>query len=289
MKHGFSFYEKTRGISLIEILIALLVTNILYLTVATFWSAQRKTVMNETKKTQQLEKEQLVMHLLGKPLRMAGYVGCRTLYDQTIVNGTEDTTPIKGFSKNTAPFHIKVKATNTSDILFIRTASFPAATLLKAAQQYDDEVLTAKLDVSVGERIVISDCSTAEVAVVRAIRKKDVGTVLQLTQALTGSYLAHSMISTLNENYFYLGETKRKDEKGKSVISLYKHAATGQAHELIEGIAALNFTFSTEKAGIPRYVQADRIKDWLDVNKVKIQIQTERGLFSTEIALRNAQ
>lgn len=74
---------------------------------------------------------------------------------------------------------------------------------------------------------------------------------------------------------YFIGDTGRKNKKGKSILALYQKPFKGRREELVSHIANMKIQYgitSTNKKEITHYVSAEAVKDWRLVRAVDVSL-----------------
>jgi Tfp pilus assembly protein PilW len=265
-----------KGFSLIEIIIAIAILMTITLTISEFIPIQNQMASLNIKATQQNTNEQIALNLMIPAIRKTGYLGCQSAF-----NPSTSILPLKGFDTNTGfPKEIKNKIGNQSEALLLNQFAIPQYQI-SVPENATHLNVSKNFVVNAGEEIIITDCINYDNVHVKSIQ----GGVLYFEsgEKIINQYQT-AFIATSQSAYFYQGKTDRKDKNGEPIYALYRQPLSGSRQELIEGIQSLKFEYVLDND----FIKANQISDWKKVKRVKIIIQMQDQLFSTEVALRNA-
>lgn len=90
MPNNIQPFTNDRGLSLIEVMVALAVSSILLLGVATVYTASKRSYQTNDELAGLQENARFALHTLARNVRMAGYTGCRKLDSTGLVNNIDD-------------------------------------------------------------------------------------------------------------------------------------------------------------------------------------------------------
>ena len=252
--------KKYIGFSLIELMLALIISTLVFSVLLTVYISAKKNFIFQTSLNTIQENARLSIEILTTEIRKAGYIGCGKL--------TADF-PLK----NTTAYLIndKNKIMIRPHDLTVRHASTQHANVIH--QTLSAVSVTRNPDFSVNDILIISNCMMAEIFIVKEIIIfKDQQKIIS-TQPLTMLFSENSEVSKLEINTYYVDKTNRVMRNGDSVYALYIRDIYGRKTELIEGISAVNIQM--EKNGVD----------------MKISVSSLSGLiktWSSYVSLRNS-
>ncbi|MDQ8039733.1 MAG: PilW family protein [Rickettsiella sp.] len=257
--------QKAHGHTLLELLIAL--------ALALFLSSILLCIFLQCKKTyditQRLNNVQTNAHIafnaLSRDIRMAGLIGCVRLVDFSPLNSkiTPDTSLIvwhEGYSSVKFPLPILSRAIPHSDIILIQSLD-PNTILVKFAKGKHISLLGWPSFASKGE-LLISDCQHAEV-------------FQWVNISLKYTYQDGSEVGFLNKIIYYIGDTGRQTQKGRSIYALYRrnlNKSLNNPVELVEGIEKMSIRLGVKKGRHLIYIMPDQVKKWSDVRSLEINL-----------------
>lgn len=282
------------GLTMVELLVALAVG--LFLTAGIIQlmanSNQASRSVNASSFVQ--ENARFALATLAHDIRMAGFLGCRSLSDEGLVvrsspSGLADfvadvptdgagrpLAALVGYVRDDAPSWVPSSIDPVADSTLIQTLSAQGTgTLLAAAQAsaVGELVLAGNPDgLKARDVAVITDCESADIFTVTGVT----GNTIQHT-GLGRSYLAGARVFPLIANGYVIG--KRANSPCAEQSCLYKvplgrRDASGGRIAAQDLVAAedLKLRFGIVDGGVVSYEEADGVADWSAVQAVRIGI-----------------
>ena len=308
MKPGMTHNKKMRGMSLVELMVALTVGLIILAAVSTLFVSSKKTYTTQDRLARLQENARFAMQFIMRDLRLAGYYGCLdTINSQTVhstLNSTtfpyDTQTPIEGLNNvsgsASTPTGTWYPSTNTTmpsgiilgtDAVTIRMMDPSTKIELRAdmPQPSAELKVSSVAGVSDSDILMISDCSSADLFQVTATNgtsltiqhNSGIGTPGNKTGKpgeLSKSYAPPSKVMKFVTRRYYI-----KDNPN-GIPSLYRDDNYGAATELVEGIESLKVTYGKDTNGdkVPNvYLKAgdaglQSAADWSSVVSVRFGI-----------------
>lgn len=78
-------------------------------------------------------------------------------------------------------------------------------------------------------------------------------------------------LSVLHSTIYYVGDTQRKNAKGRLIYALYSTDLNGRTLELVEGVEKIEIFFGSFTEGALDYQKAQEISDWSAIVSVRIK------------------
>lgn len=270
--------SQQRGISLIELLIAILLSALLITGIFTIYLSNKKSYQFNEALARIQENGRIGFEYLSRDTRMAGYCGCGRLADVLPANANFSILNSvvgwhNGVSSSSVPFPL-LDPVAEGDVLLLQEAAPEGVN----AQIIDKNTLTIKesADFKVGDSILISNCTHASVARVVSVSQEKTGETLKITPNLTvlKSYKKYAEVNQLLKLVYYVADTGRKNSAGAAIYALYRHDLTGPTtipSELIEGVDKMQIGYALKNAPSIVYT-ADEVPDWSTVGSVQIAL-----------------
>jgi type IV pilus assembly protein PilW len=301
--------RKQRGMTLIEVMIAITISAILLSGVVSIYVSTRKSNKLNTGLARVQENLRFVGEMMAQDIRMAGYVGCRggsmtnALTDITTPYFNIDT-PLQGFEGNTStssfPTEYQSDATVGSDSLIVLRGDNKDF----AIASHNPSSATIHLQNTNGyikenDIVIVTDCFHSAVFQVtnanpgvNARINHNTGAVSQgpgncwkklgppgnprpacsASNGLNYTYAGDGKIIKLISTAYYIGPSS-----SGVTSSLYRRrvdqGVLQPAEELFEGIENMQILYGEDSSGntlANRYVSADNVSDWNDVVSVRI-------------------
>lgn len=272
-----------RGLTLVELLVALALGLIVLLGVVYVFSGARASHRHQESYSAIQESGRIALEIVSRDVRMAGYTGCGNVAFMDHASGPS-VPPVPG----AWVFNNDVVITGTdggagSDDLTIVRGSNEQTTVV-ATPALNQITLTsvaaleANAALAAGDPLLVSDCSFTEVAVVQAVA----GNVVTLQADLSRAVRAGSPVMRLERVRF------NRDANGQLLRNGVAIVSGVQNFQVLYGIMTPASQRSAERyvvAGDPVFVPAN-------VVSVKLRIDVADGniparSFNTTLALRN--
>lgn len=306
MKSSYQHMVRTRGFSLVELMVALTIGLIILGAVSALFVNSKKTYTTQDSMARLQENARFAMQFLTKDLRLAGYYGCisdiapDSVYS-TLNNSTafayNALVPLEGLNNATGPWYPSASTTLPTgivpgtDALAIRVADSGSAITLTNEMSNNTDVLTVNSvsGISVGNIIMVSDCSSTDIMNVTAVDPTDLeishatgaGDPSNSTQSLSKVYSPSTgaggtrVMKLWTRQYFI-----RTGASGNP--ALFRQDNNNAADELVDGIENLQILYGEYTASPPDpnkanwvpsiYRNATAVSDWSKVVSVRIGI-----------------
>lgn len=278
---------KQRGLSLIELMIAITLGLILLTGVMQMFLSSRQVFSSQQAISRIQETGRLAMEFMSRDIRMAGFVGCASRDPKAVTDVAVGGT---GFHKDYAigfqaldevPAGVNLSSEPVGDILVIRNAIGPALPLSANNLTTTIKVRSSTLEndcsgaVCRNRPAVVSDCNKSRIFTPTDL-SLDAG-VLTLTHA-AWSDGADTNLKTFGTDAEVMGI--RTIVYYVANNSLWQwDSSISQAHELLEGVENIAVTYGvdTNNDNIPNdYVNLSEIDDsadgWQKVKSVRIEL-----------------
>lgn len=278
------------GLSLIELMIAILIGAIVIAAVIQIFLGVRETYQVQEAKSRMQENGRFAVQILSRNLMEAGYYGCATrtgIIANNTLNNSNDyrwdfTTGIEGLeatgpdtwspaldSSITSPL-------SGSDILTVRGSQEP--TYLVSAHGGGDIQIETNNGLDNGDIVMVTDCENAAVFQITSANPDGSG----ILSNGTGSGSPGNSISTLGRDYvggwvnpvastsYYIRDPNRGGPP-----SLYRRISGNNAEELVEGVEAMQVLYGEDTnadGSADTYRNANAVVDWQAVVSVQFEL-----------------
>ncbi len=293
---------RQRGFGLVELMISITLGLVLSAAVIQVFIAARASTDLQDALSQTQENARFAMRYVGKEIRMAGYMGCRSLGTIPVNNIALPATEVD-FSLATAVIADNdVDGTNAynavagTDILHIKRGSDEAIRLTGnlAPNNANVQVEDNSAGFAQGDYVLITDCLSADIfRIVNSPKEPGEGTAtfthakggLNSDNKLSKIYGADAEIFALETLHFYVRDTGRVSARGDAINSLYAEqrlvgssGVMSSAIELVEGVEDMQLQFGVDTdvaadRAVDQYLSADAVTDWGRVLSVRITLQ----------------
>lgn len=289
---------KQRGLSLVELMIAIALGMVLMLGVMQMFISSRVVFSTQQGMSRIQETGRLAIEFLSRDIRMAAYYGCyrpregegTELRNKTVAIGglhRDFDEGIRGYDsaddiaigKDTAlgPSIELLPEANTANIVVVRSANEAGLPINKANDAtklyaYSDQSIVDNCinGICVNGAAVVNDCGAASVMKVTALAKA--GTNITITHQnnwdasnVLDEYI-NGEIMPMNTNVYFIA-------KGQSgAPTLWQKTNTDNAIELLEGVEQMRITYATSDDSNYKLASAINAADWSKVNSVRLEI-----------------
>lgn len=282
--------KKNRGLSLIELMVAMILTLILVSGVITIFISNKATYLTQDGLSRVQESGRFGLTFLSESIRWAGYSGCGNL-DSTNVHIQADPPPAGGFSLAGALVGYEGGAgwTNPTtithvagtDVFNIKGLDPGSLTLVgnMATDNANIQVGSNPDNYQAGDILMITDCQDADVFCAGTVSQSG-GTVTiphpsscNLTPMLSKAYQDDAMVARFMDITFFIGVNPSGNP------SLYR-VANGVTQELVEGIRDMQITYGVDTIDdddwvVDDYRPANTVADWAQVRSVRLGLIAE--------------
>ncbi len=308
-----------KGVSLVEIMIALTVSMFIMLGIFQVFVgiSASGNLSNALARVQ--ETGRFTLDYFARDFRLIGYQGCIDTEEVGVNIQADDsptnsiqTTELQGFRivgdgswspAQPAEFDAvgaMAALTTVSDILYVQHAAAGVSEVAvgsNSANAADGTVtlVNNNYGFAQGDLLIITDCSKADLFEVTNLA----GLVLQHSAAandaaaFSGTYAAGSRVMEFIAKAFYVQNTGRTNASGDAVSGLYQYdvlAAANQEQEIIEGVERMVIEYGQElSSGNVRYVNIlDGSLDLDEVDRLRVSVlvaSTERALSQDDTSI----
>lgn len=285
-------WRSNRGLSLVELMIALLLGLLLSAAVLQIFISSKNTYLMQESMARLQENGRFVVSYMANDIRMAGYMGCANI-DRVPVNNIgqanggglavpvfDSNTVIVG-SDNVAGGNVWGAVAGT-DTLVVQRVNSGGMVLTgnMTAQNANIQVVDNGLNVAAGDILFITDCINADIfrattvsngsGKVTIAHANNVNTSNNLSKA----YGSDAEVLVFESVAYFVRDTGRKTPNGDAIRSLYVQrqagstAAGAAAYELVEGVQDLQLEFGVDTGNdslADGYLTANNVTNWAKV------------------------
>ena len=300
---------RIRGFSLVELMVALTIGLIILSSVSMLFVSSKKTYTTQDRLARLQENARFAMHFIIKDLRVAGYYGCIDDINADSVNNTLNNStsfaydaqiPLEGLNNATGTWYPSGSTTLPSgiasgtDAITIRMADtnspaylnqeMPNTSAVLKLNTYTDPVTNTPY-FNVGDIIMVSDCTSADIMQVTQVNTTDphlvhnsgVGSPGNSTQTLSKAYSPSGngtrVMKFMTRQYFIATGASGNP-------ALFGQDNTATPVELVDGIESLQVLYGkdTDSDRMPNvYLKAgaaglQSATDWSSVVSIRIGI-----------------
>ena len=282
---GLLNWAKQRGLSLVEVMVALVISLVLLAGVVQIFGANKQTYRLADALSSMQENARFAVEVLTQDIRMAGFQGCAPpgQINPHIAASLSPTnnltqTALQGFAASgeawspALPF-TDAQMVNNSDVIAIQRGSNNPAPLLAAMNGTTGDLILASNQDGIDENnlALVSSCASADIFRVSAIS----GNILKHTDALSATYPAHAQAMRFTSHFYAVRDSGRRNAAGQRILSLYRWdtaSLTPMAAELVEGVDNFQVRYGEVVGDNIRYTTASNITNMAKVTSVKIAL-----------------
>lgn len=267
MKLKYFRYKQNKGMSLIELLIAMLIGMMLMLGAVTLFSNNKRVYREQNSMGRLQENARFAMEILIKDIRMAGYAGCAdnisnvnnnlnnsgnddNLYSfQNAIEGSESAANWQPSNSNDQVANI-ASGTDALTIRYLKPSGItmvsPYMTVSSATVHVNTGNGLAKDDI-----VAVTDCSNADIFGITNTNPDTSGSVVHNTGTGTPGNAIKPLSKTYGDDAQFLKLVSRRyyiaDLDGDGVSGLYRQEnAETTGTELIEGVERMEILYGVD-------------------------------------------
>lgn len=260
--------SQPQGFSLIEVLLALVLSMVVMNGVLMMWLSLKNTGRTQEEVAQWQENGRLLSHILSRDLRVAGFIGCGHLSrDFPVLNHTHNSAFNLSLNNSLQGYE--------GDAVGVYYLALTPVVSLQADTHYNQLITGEKPVLKKGDVLLISTCSHAEIfqlAQVQTLSKQH-QQILTPTENLNYLYTPTDQLGFLIKNTYFIANTGRKDNFNHPITALYVEEISGKNREILPNIASMKIFYALQTGASPTYLSAAQIsanQNWSLVKQVKI-------------------
>ncbi len=294
-----------RGFSLVELMVALVISLILLGGVIKIYESSKQAYRAQDSQARLQENGRFAMYFLAKDIRMAGYMGCNRISQinpNPIANNPPMTplftaeTVIGGYDGGTWPASFPAKPANLAvgtDAILVRHASSTSVSLTgkMSVDSANIQVGSNPGNYQAGDILFITDCSNADIFRATSV-SNGTGGIITIAHAsnqntspqLSKAYKTDAQVMAFEYSLYYIRTTATP-----GVDALYRVTANSGPEELVDGVRNMQFLYGRDMTGdgaVNEYDTATKINgaaDWSAVVSVRVSLLlVSQGNFLTQ-------
>lgn len=289
---------QTRGFSLVELMIAMLLGLFLTAGVLYIFSYNKTTYRVQEGLARVQETGRFLQYYLTRQIRMAGFTGCIGVNNLEVNNLVDSPTEdmaldnemaVKGYEGASSSWSPSlptalggVTVLPGTDVITLRFAD-PLTMKLQVPMQNPNNplVVSNRYGIEGGDIIIVTDCEIADM--VMAGGNSNAAAITHTvanntTNDLSKVYTEEATIAKFRSYHFYIKDTGRTTITGLPIHSLYQMDVLGNEEELAEGVEDMQLLYgydSNSDGTADTYVDAatiDASNNWPNVKSVRLNI-----------------
>jgi type IV pilus assembly protein PilW len=267
-----------KGISLLELLIALAISSLVLMGVVTSWLSAKKIFTTQAELIALQDNMRIVNALLKQRIGMSGYAGCRKLSEVALIDhakfGFSFANSLVGFDAAHCPKYLRSSVIPHTDGIVVQAADGDITELTADAARGSSIIkVVANPATEDNMELLISDCVNAELFVAQNYES---GSIKAKTKLAYSYHRSDAEVERVVETAFFVSDTGRTDDRGAPIYALYQVINQGNKQELIPGVAGMSMMYGlADNTGVIKYystVQMLAAKAWEKVVSVCITI-----------------
>lgn len=267
------------GFSFIEMLIVTAISSILFIAIFQNYYSSKNIYILQDNTIELSENTRIVNYFLWKNIIQAGFAGCRKFSDLDIKNHTQKnfdlTKNIYGYDYKQIPKNLVNKVKYSTDVLIINKVNVNASRLTDDVIMKTNMLKVDKHPATEDKRyLLVSDCKKGELF----FSKNSSGKNVHIDSVIEGFYDRKSgSVFLFEELLFFIGNSKRKDQRGVAKNGLYFSINGGRAEELVHGVTDMQIFYTVKDVELTAF-EVDRKDSWGEVEGIKIELIMESFL-----------
>jgi len=293
--------QKQKGFSLVELMVAIVVGLILVAAVIELFVNNRQVYRVQDAQSRLQESGRYAMKILADNIEKAGYLGCATRSNVTLVNSLNDANaylwnfsmPIQGNEATgannwTPALDASVGGSSPvggNDVITIRTVEPPEIRIITHTPSTPpgsaDIIVNPGTNLEQGDIMLAHDCVAAAIfEITSSNAEANAGTLAHAVGAGTpdtpgnataslGHNFGEGWVNRVSTNSFYIRNNPN------NIPSLYRKRFDANAVELVEGIEQMQITYgvdTTANGSANEYRTANNVGNWNNVVSVRVSL-----------------
>ena len=265
-----SLHHKQRGLSLIELMVAITLSLILTLGVVQIFSSSKQSsrVQNELARLQ--ENARFALDVLSRDIRMAGQLGCNSAPFVTNNTGElrafgsgifgynyADPMTVSLTTDNGDPNPDETTIVEDTDAIVVMAASPISISATSTNDTVTVNNASSISDIDPGDPMVISDCENADLFIADTVSNN---TINISTSTFSKAYDASARLARLNYNAYYVRENNGQRNLYRAFVNGESTSTSVDTNPLLEGVEDLQILYGEDldnDGDANRYVDAD--------------------------------
>ena len=283
-----------RGISMVELMIAMLLGLILTGSVLQLFSSNKATFNNMEGLSQIQDNARAGLERMKTRVRMAGYLGCSNLniLDPNNITGPTGTVvlnknvQITGTENDTNAGNLIVDGTDTVNIIAAGAAD-TAMSIDMTNMTSDISLIANPSNFQANALVIVSDCENTDIFRATGVSTSGSnflikhattlgGNQVNKTNQLSKAYLVNNTrVMPMQNLTFSVEDSLRTDESGNVIQSLFETPAGGTRIEIMTGVDDMQITYGEDTGNNGEanvYRDAATVTNWANVVSVRINL-----------------
>lgn len=250
--------QKLKGGTLLEVLLALSISLMLFATILELYGSSKRHHQLQFHLHQLQDHVQTMTDLISNEIKRAGHIGCARL--------TKDF-PIISHVTTTINQHNQLSGTDHH--ISVRYAAFPHDILVKPTSDSSTIYISDTVHYEPQEIIIISDCQKAEITQITKVGRKGPYQKIILSYPLTSSFKQGAEVAKLHINDYFIEASPEKNADTQILYTLYQKNIHQNKIAVVDHITQLTFLYA-ENGAIEK--PAQQIQNWDHLSGVAIKV-----------------
>lgn len=287
----------SRGLSLVELMVALVLSLVIGAAVLQMFLASKTTYSLQNAMARVQENGRFAVSFLASDIRMAGFMGCGNLNEITInvianpapIDAANPLGQIIGGANNVGSSNAW-NAVAGSDVLSIRRASSAGVKLVgnMATDNANIQVANNSIGLIAGDTLFLSDCLSADLFRATNVSSGSSQTTIahannmNTSNKLSKAYGDDAELLVFESINYFVRNTGRSTASGDPINALMverrfanRSDASANAVELVDGVQDVQFEYGVATGSnmtATEYRTADAVTDWSRVVSVRFSL-----------------
>jgi len=256
---------KQVGISLIELLVTITLSSLVLIGLINVYAAVKTLYREQNVVAVWQENLRLVNNILLTNISGAGFAGCRKLRELKLIDHSpfafSSINSVIGFSAAHLPSYLQGIVKRDTDVIQIQKADKNVTFALAPVVRGSTKIQVNKNPATkFNNWLLLADCVNAELFQT----KNWSGNIISSATSFAENYQAKvSTVGRFEEIAFFIGDTGRIDEKGRTINALYEIINRGNKRELVPEIDAMHIEYGVTDPsgkGFERYYSTEAMQ-----------------------------
>lgn len=220
-------YSQVRGASLLEVMIALLLSAIILTEIFRYSYFLESSMSFSAKKIEAIEKNNVLFAWMARDIEMAGYVGCVNAFSR------------KGVIDD-GGYLSSIWLSANGDVLKSQYMSTQQFAIMSKTNS-NEVLIDGDNDLKANDVVFIENCWAAEVIKIKKISSVNYGVQnrLQFYSEIKLESLENAYVAKLIRHEYIIKKTTRKNAQGEYILSLYVIDEKNNSDEILENIVSM--------------------------------------------------
>lgn len=261
--------KRQKGVSLVELMVAITLSLILGIALIQIFSSSRSVYRVQEATSRLQENGRYTIDAMAQDIRMAGYMGCASIDKVPVfIQASSPPADLVFSSSNIINGLDNVGATNAynaaagTDVLITRRAADSGVKLdgNMTADNANISLVDNAPGFVAGDFLFISDCASADLFCANNVSTGSItiahSSSCNITPKLSKAYGAEAEVLAFRSMVYFIGDTGRTTTAGRPIRALWLQSRNagqagvlGAAYELVEGVEDMQLEYGFDSTG----------------------------------------